>query len=1735
MLEKFAFFLTFLWSITVLSLSPLPDIRTVTSIDQISSPSIRNRLNEEYLSPLNPSISPKVQELTKKVTQMVRDLWLPKDGVEPIYVMVSESLIPNASLTRDKSGHPILIEVSLGLFDEIENDDELRYILGHELEHIHADIGKYVELRQQLNLNNPVESAFLNSLAKAEENEADLKSVILRLHKKGYNPLAGISTLEKFQGTSGSNISATHTTNASRRHTLEMAITGLTRQMGERINAQPPSNTLIHLGKDILSDPSWETYRARQESEIMGRPSTVTHETLESIRKNEKLIQSNPSEPNKSNNFHNNEFVKRKIQLSKYQKELSLPEKIDRDLKLHKNLILERDHLRHKILGENFVPTSASQVVTLSEMDRLDLSSALVYSNLAPKITSEYDSIHQLQKSIAVISDHLPSASSKDREALQTQLSKYKNDLFKAQEKYNALLSGYEASPDLEAQIRKVAQFSLAAKGSPNAIEAHLALARQQREVGPLIFQAWSRRDQFLNQNLDLLIQGMREDFSIAPRVWKELLTGVDGVRTPPKLSELSSAFLEGYEAAFRNATTTEEKLKILKNMYLVMSSKEFKTLLTEQREIMSKMLNQYFRLNTRLATDYRELIGMSAKAMTNPFESSIVTSLISPETEALRRTRTLELMRTDLLKKIYPSSGLDPLFDLLDKLIQSESGWIMENSIQPLDPSISTEGSRLISAITRRIEMELGTQGYPGDKTRAAQLILQGRYPELMNLFSGTVPSFSYEEMSQIMHSLSSSPSLRESLKYRLTFDGLRQSKQADESFFKVLAESPEFIGNDRSRRINFNTPKDPLLKEKYEFMNWITTQRKDLSGLGFRVISSGHSYNYPSLQFSQDIPAFHSQEIQHYRNIERELSTLPPDQRLKQVLKKWVNDTAQLGWSEKTLLKVAPKDPRERVIFTRELLRLLNNFKEKNSKYPGAIAWLTQSSLSKTKEIQKILLGDLSKMADMSRYSLDAMIEIVTSPEIEVSRSSAWDYAFEKVWKKAKQDPEIRNRLLDERLVEKVYFKQNQEEFAKWQINERLGLFGADGKPKHQPKGPRNTSAIRSNVRLLKQIVDRQFEGNSMLKNSVIRFAEDALQTNQAENQLLQDSRLGTDNWFKSSELAYLDAPSEISKKLDNNINRFEYLEFLIGKRNDPPAFAQAKNFDSLDEYHLFEYIIKNSKRQFEEADLIARNYILQGLLDTKTGILSNPEDTEKVFKLVLNKNYKDPIFRSVVTSYLESIPASEKNVILGHILSSFATQEGSHVNPAHAGASVPEILKAMGPFGVKAGQFIRANRLASEEILKELDSFFDSAAPPERPKIYEDLERVFGKKAKQIHVRGLLGSASINYVIEADLLDENGKFLKNVVIRMQRDHISGRIENENEIWQRVQGKLATSADPNIQKVASGIEEARLATMESLGENGTELDLGYERRISSQAAQAYDAPVSKATGLKIEVAHPVPGIENWVEGTQKGKAELYEKVNFTKLSEVKDTRLRKAIAEQIVQAELNALFERGIFDPDGHPGNWLIDLQNNRLVRIDYSQLRQISQNDISNFKTGLSELLRPNGSAVASEDLFHALANWFTLQPGTDLEKLNESVKTVLRSGNFRHAPTGIQRVFAFRDALQKQMMTSVEIRPEMRAAMASLARISAYQEALGSTRFGQLIFGKLGLNLNQFALPLLQEKVKKGITDMRKGLVGALQNGAENAQQLINQGNSNLMRCYQVNFRLRLFGKSPFWED
>ncbi|MEK7690321.1 MAG: hypothetical protein AAB425_04800, partial [Bdellovibrionota bacterium] len=306
-----------------------------------------------------------------------------------------------------------------------------------------------------------------------------------------------------------------------------------------------------------------------------------------------------------------------------------------------------------------------------------------------------------------------------------------------------------------------------------------------------------------------------------------------------------------------------------------------------------------------------------------------------------------------------------------------------------------------------------------------------------------------------------------------------------------------------------------------------------------------------------------------------------------------------------------------------------------------------------------------------------------------------------------------------------------------------------------------------------------------------------------------------------------------------------------YLTGHEAMPPVFPSME-YQDLDQDALVA-----ARSHFRDLGSEARVVAYLPLFDESSGILSDVATRNALMDRILGTKKDLSIARRLFEAYLDQLPIGERKSVLAHILSTF-------VDGREESASLRTLLESMGPFGIKAGQFLRTSGLLPPNERAQLDHFLSQAAPPHRGEIMDALQRAFGKfheapETELLDVGNLIGSGSMNYVVRAKIRDSRSGEPLEVVVRILKEGVEGKIGNENAIWERLLARAKKDGDPDYRRLAILIEEARSHAWESLKPGGIELDLERERKLYWVATAAYANHADPATGLSVHVTRPL------------------------------------------------------------------------------------------------------------------------------------------------------------------------------------------------------------------------------------------------------------------------------------
>ena len=691
------------------------------------------------------------------------------------------------------------------------------------------------------------------------------------------------------------------------------------------------------------------------------------------------------------------------------------------------------------------------------------------------------------------------------------------------------------------------------------------------------------------------------------------------------------------------------------------------------------------------------------------------------------------------------------------------------------------------------------------------------------------------------------------------------------------------------------------------------------------------------------------------------------------------------------------------------------------------------------------------------------------------EAKSDPLYDRYFEELSSRPDGPAAMRELIKSPRAVAHLHFDENKLALAKEQLAAAVDLDAAAAAGKEA-----GHDVVRPAVVAALELVEKQFPGHSPAHERMLSWLESRLMTTRAETKLVSAVRLNSDNWKDVRGIEALDQPQIMNRRLKTQTERELMLEYLTEDGREPPAIPSLDNTFGR-EWTLNE--LTKAKRFFTDFNLPLRVYILQPMLDENKGLLSDPIRERRLIDRVLGERLDEPVVRAALEAYLRNLPIGEKKAVLGYLLA-------SRLGRKQGGASLKAVLEAMGPLGVKAGQFLRTSGVLPAAERAQLDDFLDKALPPTRAEVFELLTAGFGPDLQGIvWVGRVLGSGSLNVLVEVGMLDpETGK-VRRVAVRLLREAAKGQAANENLVWEKAAKELMASEDSAIRRAGRLADEARAQAWFTLGPDGAEMDLSIERGAEAEAREAYES--AESDGLSVSVSIPLHGLQKrWVlpdeEGRPRSKTvSVYEIVDHVPHAELTPEE-RASAARRIIRAELDAMLKKGVFDADGHRGNWLFDRALRRLVRVDYAQIRRIGPARRKALAETLAALIRPSADRAMRRALTRRLPELFELDGGVPLPSTAAAdLAEVLADPALPDFRAPQERLLFLQERLESKWRetnpdAAVRLAPELRSAVASLAKLSLYRETVGDRAYFEALLDATGFGRWRFALLLAWER-------------------------------------------------------
>tara|TARA_B110001454_G_scaffold218046_1_gene244902 strand:+ start:6678 stop:11339 length:4662 start_codon:yes stop_codon:yes gene_type:complete len=304
--------------------------------------------------------------------------------------------------------------------------------------------------------------------------------------------------------------------------------------------------------------------------------------------------------------------------------------------------------------------------------------------------------------------------------------------------------------------------------------------------------------------------------------------------------------------------------------------------------------------------------------------------------------------------------------------------------------------------------------------------------------------------------------------------------------------------------------------------------------------------------------------------------------------------------------------------------------------------------------------------------------------------------------------------------------------------------------------------------------------------------------------------------------------------------------------------------------------------------------------------------------------------------IKTYLELLDPSEKNVVFSYLLAN----SGGSVETVGKNSSIASLLKLFGPIGIKFGQLAAVWNIFGAEHQDALEELYHKAPAMSKYDVENELNKSITKSffEQNIKLKKVLGSASIKTVVLSQYKDG-----PDIAIMLKRPYASGQIDASLDLAKKFLARLK----------AQGVE--------------------FQSPLFGPMVAAIEAEIAQETNFKIEVENYkiADRVVNAIQMNKKTERQTGWKFSVPKVIEdfpvneslfaveavagvslkdyLKDATVsefdKKQVVELVTEMSLDMLFEYGYFDPDRHPGNWIIDKDSKKIYFIDAGKLTNFS----------------------------------------------------------------------------------------------------------------------------------------------------------------------------------------------
>ncbi len=1641
-----------------------------SDIESLTNQELRSAMKHNHTKIINtkwlPEIVPSARMIEKKLSSYVKK----EDGVQKIGLILIENESVMGSITRTANGEKFVI-FSTGFIDFIKSDDELGFVLGHELEHALSQIEGVADVLTY-GTNGAKDQIQGLLLRRVIENEVDVKS-LFRMIDNGDNPYAAYDFLDRVDKLEEGRVGGTHTKSTNRRDGIAATNTYLSRNQGVEIQARMnpddrQTKIVDQFQKDIIENKDVQNRIAQRVEHFFQNPSSEVAQfyfnKLKKITKDSSTDEFNGAF--KRDFYSQWSYLYTHYKKSKTQEELKSLQEI-----FFKKLSTVYDKVRVEVLGESFVPRNIKQMRSftyLNEQDGIgyrevvdDLKNAERYQRV------EYALHKEFQKEKLVWDERY--AHELEFQSTKTRVENYQKAQRESSQKIKKLKK-YFVEKDFEKGLKELTQEYTNLDVSN--------FYQDLREMGLVFNNFWDKhllkRDEILTGTKKRFLEKWLKEAKL-----EDMREGIDLFNSLEP--EKGFLFLERFHELSKDyyLTRGEDVLPVGSFSYLLDRDRFFFSsngvFLKKLYQEDASRLKDFFERELNLLIDSEvKLSSQGIKSTKVVAELTLFDSLNSLP-EVIRKDEEVQRVFSQAMSKFIENrvNSIENMNDLVKYLKMFEkmnnSGDLARVGEITIRNQLNRQNSLkkyklspdVFTAIEKKLFSYFKNLGFSMEEVKILRELI----------FSDNIEKrFNSEEINILIKMAKN----KETKKYLFKISGdeavhqtlFNKKLSLDDSFEAFHSLSLYYDKN----YINIHITNDFQHERLNNYYQWVL---------------ENHPREFTELQFfHKQRPHLIKEAFDNFFNVSKPLFyQFYPARKKAQILTRafYQNFGLFQDYDHYLVSQLKREMPKNKLgqlqIFMGQIDEIFN--------FQNEIEKATIGSVFDKKAFME-LLGDDAIFKALSEDDLFKIAQVALKTKGgEIIEGQAFDNIFLHLIDYAENNSSIKSFLKDPKLVSRMKFNSTKNKLSVWQINEIFKLNEvADNLASSKSAFPL-LNERRSLVRDVAQFIKKQFPEQSTLRNETLKYLEKKITTSRSESSYLKPYYRHMGNWYKDDLLVLIDSPHILFDKLKNSQQKYDAMLFMLGLREDIPGIE-------------FNPELRRAVQILREGywglPLEGKTLTLLALFDEHNGILSSSEYTEELMKIVLGENYSNKQIKVSFETYLRNLPVGEQKNILSHII-------GTIADDPFKKPSIASFVSALDAMGYKGAQFLRATGFLPKKAREELSFVFDRASPPEQQSFYRHLEDLLGDNIKYIHhVEGIKNAGSINYTAKVVFRDPDTNKLVETALTIQKENVSGRIQEENKVLKKTAEELMDMRDYELKKSGMIIEETRSQAYQTLHVGGDELDQTKQRSKYESALKAYENLDSE---VRVKVASPLEKFQKLFKKKHQGRVSVYEWVEKIDIDDL-SVNEQKKILKQIVVSEDGAQFIKGLHDTDGHPGNWLItrDIKSPSgfsIVRIDYAQMVELSAEELKQWKNLFKLLIRPKVGEGFVDEMASLLKFTFQLESlPRDYEK---TLREIIFQDDFPSAREPIERLFKIQEAFldnykMRALRGDFKLSPVVQKQLASIGKRNIYQEKLGSALRVSSLFDFLEIDKNNYFFELFSQQALRKLEQTKSVILKCL---------------------------------------